>query len=193
MYRHISIRIAKRLFQANYIKNEDQEVYAYSIEIVLSSLVTLISIFLISIAFKCILPSLCFLVGFFSSRFFCGGFHAKHHITCYVFSIVNHLFFLLYNGLFYTSVHKSLFLFCILVPSLCLIFLLAPMGHPNNPMTQKKKQKFRKASRIYIVFLCVLSFFCYFSHCSLTLLSAFAFGVLSTSCALVIAAIEQKD
>ena len=114
LYQAISMSLAKKLYAANHIRNEDQEVYAYCIEIILSTIVTLLSIFILSGIVHCVPQTIFFLIGFFSSRSLCGGYHANHHLTCYLISILNYVIFLLYQCFLQYTAYKQFVTYCML-------------------------------------------------------------------------------
>jgi accessory gene regulator B len=192
LYQKLSCRIAEKLYASGHIKDAERDVYAYCMEIILSTAVDFCSIFLIACIFRRVLPTLFFLTGFFASRALCGGYHAKHHITCYLSTMADYAFFLLFDCIFRTASHKQAVVWCMLLFSFVMIFLFSPIDHPHNPMTQEQKQKGKRRNRIvlaiYAVAVVLLSVFLPI-HAFLT---AFVFGVFSTAAALFIAIIETK-
>ncbi len=192
LYQKLSSLIVKRLYALNCIQDEERDVYAYCIEIILSTAVDFCSVFLIACIFHRILPTVFFLTGFFASRALCGGYHAKHHITCYLSTLANYAFFLLFDYIFRIASHKQIAVWCMLLFSFVTIFLFSPIDHPNNPMTTDQKQKAKKRNRFVMAFYtcAAVSLSVFWPNSSF--LMAFVFGVFSTANALLIAAIEIK-
>lgn len=86
---------AARFFVAqNIVKSEYQEIYAYGMEILLSTMVNGIIVLIISILSDTVLPSLIFFTAFIVMRSSAGGYHAKTHIGCMLILIAVHLSFI---------------------------------------------------------------------------------------------------
>ena len=173
------------------IKSDEQEVYAYSVEVILSTAVTLLSIYILAFVVHSVLSSSFFLLGFFVSRGFCGGYHAKHHFTCYLTSMLNYGLFLFFQAAFHITEYKRWMLYIPLFISLLSVLIFAPMDHPNNPMTDLQKKKGRKRASIFIVsFVCAICICNHFIE-NKTVLTAIVFGVFSTGVSLIIAFLER--
>ena len=142
--------------------NEEKDIYVYGFELLLSTLLSTISIFAISLAYKNIFFFLFFILFFYSLRLFCGGFHAKTYLQC----------FILTNLIFVSTIVLSKVVMLInlknIMPLLvflgfCVIFYYAPIENGNHPYSKTKYQKFRIISRILamvymLIFLCVYVF-----------------------------------
>lgn len=194
IYQYVSARIAGKLFAAHYIQDADREVYAYCIEIILSTAVTVLSTFVLSLLFHCVAPTFVFYLCFFASRILCGGYHAHHHLTCYLITLFDYGLFIL-GFTSWSSIkteYRQFILWGMLLFSFLMIVLLAPVDHPNNPMSGLQKQKVKIICRIYIiVFVCaasVLTF--YFSH--VFFLPASVFGVFTAASALLPGKLDNK-
>ena len=76
-------------------------------------------------------------------RSFCGGYHAKTHMHCYICSIIMITGILLIAKYFTFDIIVYEFLLLI---SLILIFLLAPIEDRNKALDKDEKRIFRKKS-----------------------------------------------
>ena len=191
-YQKASIAIAHKLYSSNFIKNEEQEIYAYCIEIILSTIVDLLTVFILSCCFHRILPSLIFLVGFFAARALCGGHHANHHIICYFTFITNYGLFLLFD--YFIHILKNTFVYNIIILflSCIIIFIFSPIDHPNNPMTAEQLQRSRKRNQIIIVAFAFLFTGLLMLWPNAFCISQFLFGIFSAACSLLVAAIKKR-
>lgn len=191
-YQKASAAVAHKLYSSNYIKNEEQEIYAYCMEIILSTIVDLLTVFILSCCFHRILPTLIFLAGFFAARALCGGHHANHHITCYLTFIANYGLFLFFD--YFILILKKPFVcnIVLLFLSCIIIFVFSPIDHPNNPMTTEQLRRSRKRNQIIIVVFACLFTGLLMLWPNAFCISPFLFGIFSAACSLLVAAIKKK-
>lgn len=193
LYQKAADSIANKLYLLNCIRDEDREVYAYCIEILFSTVVDLLSVFLLSILFHRTLPTLFFLIGFFASRAFCGGYHANHHITCFLTFLADYTLFLLFDCFICSFHHRQIVLICMQLFALVMISLFSPVDHPNNPMTEEQIRKGRKRNRIvFVLFSAAVIALCVWIP-NTSFLPPVVFGVFSTACALGAAVCIKKQ
>lgn len=145
MIERTSVYFANWLVQHG-ANEEDTEVYAYAVECFLGSLVTFGSMLLIACFLHRFAAMVIWLLFWLPLRSFLGGFHASTHWRCYWGSLgVGIANILLYPLL------PSLLIPIISLLSLCTVFQLAPVVHPNQPLSEVKYHKMKKAARRWIV------------------------------------------
>ncbi len=88
-----------------------------------------------------ILPSILFLLCYMPLRSFCGGYHAKTHFRCYIYSVIMITGILLVAK--YFTFNILVYEILVLV-SLVVIFLLAPVEDRNKVLDSDEKRVFRK-------------------------------------------------
>jgi len=165
------------------IDSEDEEVYAYGAELLLSTVFNLIMAILIALISGTFLQCLVFLTAFVTLRVYAGGYHADTHKGCMLTLAVVQCLFVLIIKLMSVEISR------ILVPliiafSVAVIIKLAPVEHPNKPLSDSLKVKLREKAvmsvSIWVVFsaVCTYVFNSIFGFCS-------AFGMLTISVALI--------
>ena len=129
------------------IEVEDSEVYAYGIELLLSTIFNLIIAIIIALISNEFIPCVINLTAFVTIRMYAGGYHADTHWGCMLTLVCVLSAFILIIKTFSTATIR--FLSPILwVLSVLILYKFAPVEHPNKPISEKKKMKLRKKSLI---------------------------------------------
>lgn len=149
------------------ISREDQEVYSYSFEVLFSTILNVVVIILIAVLSRQFTAVAAFSVVFILMRRNAGGYHAETHLGCtsiLIFVLITYLAAVRYL----TADIKTICFIGFLGFAVPVIFSLAPVEHPNNPLYDKSKITLRRnAILIFCISACVsiLSFF-YFRELS---------------------------
>ena len=129
-------------------KSDDREVYAYGIEIMLSTVINLLCIFTIAIIVGKIAYTIVYMVFFMGLRTVAGGYHAETHLGCLLVMLAAYGLSLL---VFFVPTTYYLWIsFVMIVLSASLIFILAPVAHPNKPLDSDDMRRLRALSRSVI-------------------------------------------
>lgn len=152
MFYKTSVYIADILEQQNKFAPEDKEVYRYGIQQGLNLTLNILTTIIIGVLCGMVYPSLMFLICYMPLRSFCGGYHAKTHLRCYIYSVIMITCILLVAK--YTAFNIVLYEILVLI-SLIIILLLAPVEDENKKLDNVEKRVFRKRAYI-IAFLEVL-------------------------------------
>ena len=135
---------------------EKIDVCAYGFELMISDAIVIIATIIIAWITDVLLYTFLMLLTFIVLRHRTGGFHASSHLRC------NLIYFIAY--LFYILVIKSISLNmamyisgCICVFGFVIILKYAPIEHPNNPINENKKTKFRRQSVIFVIIFLVIT------------------------------------
>lgn len=152
MFYKTSVYIADILEQQNKFAPEDKEVYRYGIQQGLSLALNILTTIIIGVFCGMVYPSILFLVCYMPLRSFCGGYHAKTHLRCYIYSVIMITSILLVAK--YATFNIILYEVLVLI-SLIIILLLAPVEDENKKLDCVEKRVFRKRAHI-IAFLEVL-------------------------------------
>lgn len=161
MISEISKRTAGFLSKNMIIETEYEEVYAYGIEILLSTILNFIVALIIAIISHEFVACLINLTAFVTIRIYAGGYHADTHLRCMTILIGVLLIFIFVIKVI------SLKLMMILSPilliiSAVIIFKYAPVEHPNKPLSDKKKLKLRRKALISLsiwILFCICFYF----------------------------------
>ena len=179
------------LISRNYISNESSELYEYCFVLVLSTVTSVLSIILIAVLTKTVLPSVIILISFLACRMCCGGYHARNHLLCYITTLLNHLCCL---GLYILFLRHNniLFLLGINSFSLCSLFFFAPSENSNNPMSDNQRKHHVIQCRVIAVLTVILSLFeIYFLSLQNPLFCA-SIGIFSASLSMIVSLIINK-
>lgn len=152
MFYKTSVYIADIIEQQNKFAPEDKEVYRYGIQQGLNLALNILTTIVIGALCGMVYPSILFLVCYMPLRSFCGGYHAKTHLRCYIYSVIMITSILLVTK--YAAFNIVLYEILVLI-SLIIILLLAPVEDENKKLDSVEKRVFRKRAYI-IAFLEVL-------------------------------------
>ena len=179
MFYKASVYISDILEQQNKFSTEDKELYRYGIQQGLNILLNIITTIIIGALCGMIFPSIIFLLSYMPLRSFCGGYHAKTHMHCYICSIIMITGILLIAKYFTFDIIVYEFLLLI---SLILIFLLAPIEDRNKTLDKDEKRIFRKKSyaiAILEVFIYHIFLIIHFTNiCKILSISLFSLSIL---------------
>lgn len=152
MFYKTSVYIADIIEQQNKFAPEDKEVYRYGIQQGLNLALNILTTIVIGALCGMVYPSILFLVCYMPLRSFCGGYHAKTHLRCYIYSVIMITSILLVTK--YAAFNIVLYEILVLI-SLIIILILAPVEDENKKLDSVEKRVFRKRAYI-IAFLEVL-------------------------------------
>uniref|UniRef100_UPI00405612B3 accessory gene regulator B family protein n=1 Tax=Agathobacter sp. TaxID=2021311 RepID=UPI00405612B3 len=93
MIERIAERTADKLIGYEYIDCSKREEYVYAMVMCMESWISILSIVLIGMLFRVLVPTIFFLVFFLAIKRRSNGYHAKTFQSCYLFSISVFLFF----------------------------------------------------------------------------------------------------
>ena len=151
MYKKTATKLTELLINKQIIDSDGREIYYYSFELLISTIVTSTFIILISIFFKQLFNTFIFFIGFILCRSFCGGYHAKKHTSCFIFTQSIFLSFAIIIS-FFQPINFTFPNIIISTINLLLILCLAPIDVPNKPFSVKEKSRYKKRSKIFIIF-----------------------------------------
>lgn len=150
MYENLSKKISTFLLKHNFISEDDFNIYVYSFQIILSTLISSLFILIWALISKQILNTFIFFIGFFISRKISGGYHAKTQLACFIFT---QLIFISFISLvsFSNIIENKTILIIITLISSFIIWKLSPVDNENNLLSDKEKIKFQKHSRLFSI------------------------------------------
>ncbi len=129
------------------VDKEDEEVYAYGMEILLSAITNAVTALLIAVLTDTFFPCLLFLVSFVTMRIYAGGYHADTHLRCVITLIAAQSVFIF----IIKTISIDALTWCIpifMAVSIPVMIIFAPVEHPNKPLSEKLKHKLRKKALI---------------------------------------------
>ena len=164
------------------IAAEDSEVYAYGIELLLSTIFNLVVAIIIALISNEFIPCVINLTAFVTIRMYAGGYHADTHWGCMLTLVCVLSAFILIIKTFSTATIR--FLSPILwVLSVLILYKFAPVEHPNKPISEKKKMKLRKKSLISFFVWTIFCIIFYFFKSEICFYSVT--GIFTLNCAMI--------
>lgn len=136
----------------NIVEKPEEVIYAYGMELLISDVLNSIFVLLIALISHTLPAVIIFLAVFMSLRQSVGGYHANSHFSCMLTLIIVMLIFS--YGICNIS-DSLIWLFDIVFVSLSLpvIFSIAPVPHPNKPMSEEKGVILKRKSRVLVLLL----------------------------------------
>ena len=145
MLNELAVFLTNRLERRVQTDEDDREIYIYSFELLFSNLSSALTMLALSLIFKRIgvLSFFFFILFFFTTRLFCGGYHSKTHLRCF---LLTNTIFLSCTALTELVLKFNLgFLMPILFfLSAVTVFIFSPVKNKNHPCTEDTYKKNRK-------------------------------------------------
>ena len=171
---------------------EKTNVYSYGFELLLSTFANALGILLLSFILGVVPGAILFSVAFISIRVTAGGYHAKHHWSCFLTVIVVFLFFALVSKYISAALVLPYIAFSA-VTALVLILIFSPVEADNKPLGKEQKKKLRTQSLILVgVNTALAVVFMLVPQLPIRYLAFYLSGGLAASISLVVAKITKK-
>lgn len=139
------------------VEKPKEAIYAYGMELLLSDVLNTLIVLLIALISHTLPAVIIFSAIFMGLRKFVGGYHANSHLSC-IFTLVVVMLIFSYGICNVSEKYAWVVSIGFVVISIPVVFNLAPVPHPNKPVSDGKKAKLKKRSRILILFLSMLAF-----------------------------------
>lgn len=184
-------RITLFFIKHKQIEQNEAEVYVYCFEILLSTVANALLLLVLAIVFRLYYETLIFSAVFIGARMCFGGFHAKTHFGCFAMLLVTYCIFMV--GIKYTR-DDLLNLVGVFMIAVCLfpVALLAPVSHPNNPLSRGKKQQLKWTSRLLVFALLAICLCLSFYQCG-KLSFMFAYPCFCSAVTMILGAVLYRE
>lgn len=142
----LTLAMTDRLVARGVATEEEQPIIRYGLEVMLETVLSYASILIIALFIGNLLETVVFLGAFMLLRCYAGGYHASTRWRCYLLSLTM-------VGIFSLALAWTPATW---VPALSvgsagvavgLVFVLAPLAHPNHPITVPERRHYRRSSR----------------------------------------------
>ena len=133
----------------NIVGQEQKEEYVYGFEKLLGKLLNYTTLVMISLYFDVFIPGIIFMIVFFSLRERTGGYHMKTPFRCYL-ATAGSYFLMIQIGAPMIIGKVSIYLIIIVI-SILVIFLFAPVNHPNLQLDEQEIEVCGQAARWLVV------------------------------------------
>lgn len=137
-------KITDQFEKENFINHELREHYVYALITMIERALTIASIVGLSLIVDEFVPSIIFLLAFFSLRRHTGGYHAKYFWLCYLESLITYI-----GVLFLSHVitgYMGIVYVCLII-ALIYICIIGTINHPNMAMEYSELLESKKAAR----------------------------------------------
>ena len=151
-------KFVNNLIVKGIIKDEDKEIYSYGFRQMLVIILNLFTVLVLGIIFNQLIESILFMITYIPIRVYAGGYHARTHIRCYIFS-----FIMLLVVLYILKIQLISALLTVLILTLIssfTIILLAPIEDENKPLDELETKIYSKRAKrnllLVILLLCLM-------------------------------------
>ena len=139
--------------EQNKCLKEDKEIYYYSINLLISTFLGTILLFITGYIIDSLILAIIYELSMSSSRIILGGYHCKTHINCIITYVSLFIILIIMTKYFIYSLR----LICLIETiSLITVSKLCPIENINKKLSPNEKKHFHKYSVIYIL---ILNFF----------------------------------
>jgi accessory gene regulator B len=174
------------------IINDDKDVYAYGIELLLSTLCNFVAVVIIALVMDVLAGALLYQLSFVLLRSFAGGYHAKSHIGCIGAYSALFLVFALLVEYLPTGIMPLYILICAIIAAL-IIWAAAPAEAPNKPLSDRKRMRLKNNCALIGSIFMILAIASYYIPYLQGSLMCFLFsGFLAAASSLLFAVKIQK-
>jgi len=161
MISRISGKLSRALGHKLNATIEEKEVYAYSIEVILSLILNLIILYEVAYMIGKIPELIIFIIFFSGLRTYAGGYHAKTHIECMTLSFI--IFIISSMSSTWFIAYGEIIMLVGLIASNILVFKYAPSESENKPLSNSQKKLHMLISRGIVVAYSVIILILYFN------------------------------
>ena len=178
-------------YEKNIVSGGDEEIYAYGMELLYSSVFNILLAVVIAAATDTLLPSTVFIITFIVLRQYIGGYHADTHIGCMLILAVVLITFGMLSKYIPTGLEIPISISSTVI-SIILVILFAPVEHPNKPLSDNDKIRLRKNGIIGIFMISVIIIIMILFDVARRYGMYIAMGMFTSSYAMLCGAIKNK-
>lgn len=143
MFHEYSQILADKLIDLTVIPQEQKNVYAYGLELLVSTVAGVFSLIVVSALFELPLLWLPYLAGFIPLRLTGGGYHAKSHWQCILtFTTAYILGLILVKNVYLPPITVAI----LSLSALIITFTFSPVEACNKSLTTERKKRNRRRS-----------------------------------------------
>ncbi len=151
MLNKVSVQLSKFLLYKINGDKQEEGIYTYGFELMISTIGFFVSIIIISTLLSHFVSSLVFLVTFVPLRLFTGGYHATTYSRCFILSNLTYLLVLSLKNLLWKYV-IIYYWYCLLLITCIFIVIKAPIINVAQPITIYKKNRCKKITKLVLCF-----------------------------------------
>lgn len=164
--------------------------YLYSLTCFVEGILTIGSILILAICFEKIIPTIMFLLFFFSLRRRTGGFHLNSFGSCFIGTLI--LYVLIVICAKY-AVLERLVLVLFTVCSYVCILIIGTVNHPNMDMSKEELNASKTSSRLLVSMLIMLVGFLWWIEANMEIIVYMCLAIILCASLLIIAKIVKQE
>ncbi len=181
--------LSSGLVSNNIISNEKRKYYVYGIELLLNDLLIFLMIAAIAIITNTIFPTFIFICIFCVLRGYTGGYHSNSYLGCFLTTILNYSFMLLY--LFFMDKWVIPVSIVMMVLSVPVMIRYSPLEHANKSLDYSEKKKYNKIATC-IIMVDILFFIMSIRLVWIQITAVISWAMFATAILMLLAMIQQK-
>lgn len=148
----ISQKLSLGLLKSNAINQEELNVYAYGIQLLILSIIDWCITFLFVLLIGEIYLSAVYFLVFFILRRHCGGYHAETHMRCIVISNMVYVLSVLISANMRYENFKAVLIVGEII-NLMILYKFSPVEHPNKPIAESEIIRHKKQGRLFNIII----------------------------------------
>ncbi|MBS5621146.1 accessory gene regulator B family protein [Eubacterium sp.] len=137
----VSRKVTDRLLSRNAIKDEDYEIYQYGLEQLFTSILNMLTLFVIGSIMGMIWQGIIFVLSFMLLRKYAGGYHASTPLGCYLLTTL--IITVALSVMKYLEISILIYLVLLMVSSV-IVYMLTPVEAVNKELDKIEKIIYRK-------------------------------------------------
>lgn len=163
------------------ISQEEQPIYIYGFELLISTLLSMTSIIFISLLINKLSYAMSFFLFFFILRLFCGGYHANTYLKCFITTNTIFASTILLTKL-YLLLHVKWVMPILVTVSMVIVWLFSPIKNKHHPCSEETYIKNKRRSKfLSLLYLLIFIYIYYFtSFTEIAVHSAWSLIIVST-------------
>lgn len=178
------------LLQNDIIEKEKTPVYEYGFEVMISTVIGFILIFISGILLNELSAAMIFYAMFIIVRQYTGGYHADSHLKCKL-TMLSLCLHVLIAVKYYISLFTFIWNFIFLITYCAVVLIFAPVEHVNAPMTDDLKKRNKIISIIIAIILTATNLFGYWHFKKITIVSSITLFIIAIL--IIIPKISRKE
>ncbi len=173
----LAIILSNYYIKKNKIDEEEKEIYVYSFEILLSTILNFLALMIFAILTKTYFEAIIFTIIFISLRGCAGGYHANTHLGCLLCLLLVYSGLVLFVKFLDLNNFKNIFVIFSFIAGVT-IMIISPIDNINNRLDILKKQKYKKRAIKYIIALFIVMNILYFMPLSINFIFSISYTVI---------------
>lgn len=148
MIEKMASKLVNQMEMEKLISKSSCEYYEYAVIGMVEHAITVGTMLLLAFIFRQFLPTICFIVFFFSLRGRTGGFHADKFWQCYLGTVI---IYIVIMQIVPILCRNPAVMYGMLFLAILLICMMGTINHPNMDMTKGELQESKKVARLLVL------------------------------------------